>query len=230
MDSNVYVQQFQFLLANNNGRFSLNWEDRYPILNEDTSQTSFDAHYVYHPAWAARILAETKPAEHVDISGSLNFCTIVSAFIPVKFYDYRPAPFHLSGLTSGRCDLMSLSFKDNSIESISCMHVIEHIGLGRYGDLLDLDGDLKAIKELKRVVKPGGNLLFVVPVGGKAKIMFNAHRIYQYHQVMEYFNDMSLMNYALCTDQGLFLNPGNESETNNQNYGMGCWWFKKTSD
>ena len=52
------------------------------------------------------------------------------------------------------------------------MHVIEHIGLGRYGDEMDPDGDLKAIDELKRVLSRKGDLLFVVPVG-KPKIMYN---------------------------------------------------------
>jgi hypothetical protein len=36
------------------------------------------------------------------------------------------------------------------------MHVVEHIGLGRYGDPIDPDGDLKAISELKRVVQKRG--------------------------------------------------------------------------
>jgi hypothetical protein len=59
------------------------------------------------------------------------------------------------------------------------MHVIEHIGLGRYGEALDPDGDLKAIRELVRVLAAGGNLLVVVPVG-RPRIQFNAHRIYDY--------------------------------------------------
>jgi hypothetical protein len=36
------------------------------------------------------------------------------------------------------------------------MHVVEHIGLGRYGEPMDEQGDLKAIEELKRVLAPGG--------------------------------------------------------------------------
>ncbi|NDC42314.1 MAG: DUF268 domain-containing protein, partial [Chitinophagia bacterium] len=56
-----------------------------------------------------------------------------------------------------------LPFESDSIPSLSCMHTIEHVGLGRYGDQLDPQGDLKAIAELKRVVQPGGDLLFVTP-------------------------------------------------------------------
>jgi hypothetical protein len=129
-------------------------------LQDATVQTEFDRHYVYHPAWAARIIKRIKPAVHVDISSSLHFCSVLSAFVPVKFYDYRPAKLELSGLTSEHADLVQLPFESNSIASLSCMHTVEHIGLGRYGDPLDYDGDLKAIAELSRVLAVGGNLLF----------------------------------------------------------------------
>jgi hypothetical protein len=45
------------------------------------------------------------------------------------------------------------------------MHVVEHVGLGRYGDPIDANGDAQAIKELKCVLWPGGVLYFVVPTG-----------------------------------------------------------------
>lgn len=208
-------------------RFKLKWTDRYPCLNDNTGETSFDAHYIYHPAWAARILAKTHPTCHVDISSALNFCTLVSAFLPIWFYDYRPANLNLSGLSSESADLLSLPFENNSVLSLSCMHVVEHIGLGRYGDPLDPTGDLKSIAELKRVLAPGGNLLFVTPVGGEAKIMFNAHRVYRFDQISAYFKDLTLVNFALVTDSGMFIDQASEADANNQGYGCGCWWFNK---
>ncbi len=54
----------------------------------------------------------------------------------------------------------------------------EHDGLGRYGDPLDPEGDLKALAYMKAsVVKPGGALILAMPSGGDF-IEFNAHRIY----------------------------------------------------
>ena len=41
---------------------ALRWKDRYAILGEWTKETRLDAHYTYHPAWAARILALTTAA------------------------------------------------------------------------------------------------------------------------------------------------------------------------
>ena len=155
------------MLAKGPRRFAATWGDRFPCLDDRTGTTGFDRHYVFHPAWAARILAQTRPVEHVDISSALIFPVLVSAFIPVKFYDYRPADLQLNNLTSEHADLLALPFPDGSIPSLSCMHVVEHVGLGRYGDPPDPDGDLKAIAELKRVVARGGGAS-VCGAGGQA--------------------------------------------------------------
>jgi len=183
-------EKFKQISASSNERFQLDWEDKYPCLNDETETTDFDPHYIYHTAWAARIIKQISPTVHVDISSSLYFSVILSAFIPVEFYDYRPANIKLFNLKMQSADLCNLHFNNNSIQSLSCMHVVEHIGLGRYGDPLDYDGDLKAIEELKRVLKPEGDLLFVVPIG-KPKIMFNAHRIYSYEQIITYFGEFT---------------------------------------
>lgn len=210
-------------------RFSLDWKDRYPCLDDKTAETPFDTHYIYHTAWAARAVRENSPSEHVDISSSLYFSAILSAFIPVKFYDYRPARIRLDRFQAGTGDLLKLPFPDESVPSLSCMHVVEHVGLGRYGDPLDYDGDLKAMSELTRVLARGGHLLFVVPVG-RPRIHFNAHRIYGYRQVLECFQALKLKEYALIPDAaaetGMILSAG-ETITDQQQYGCGCFWFTK---
>ena len=227
----AFIKEFLFFKkASNAGRFEINWKDLYPCLNDKTTTTIFDRHYVFHTAWAARILARTLPEEHVDISSSVYFVALVSAFIRIKFYDYRPADLKLSGLQSEAANLVTLPFPDMSVSSLSCMHVVEHSGLGRYGDPLDYNGDLKAINELKRVLAKGGNLLFVVPVGGKPKIMFNAHRIYSFDQIISYFEELELVNFALIPearkDGGLIENATKEI-ADAQTYGCGCFWFRR---
>jgi SAM-dependent methyltransferase len=227
----AFIKEFlSFKKACEAGRFEIRWKDLYPCLGDKTAATSFDRHYVFHTAWAARIIARTLPEEHVDISSSIYFVALVSAFVNIKFYDYRPADLKLSGLQSEAADLMALPFPDMSVSSLSCMHVVEHIGLGRYGDPLDYNGDLKAICELKRVLAKGGNLLFVVPVGGKPKVMFNAHRIYSYDQVISYFEELELVDFALILEgnknDGLIEHALKEM-ADAQTYGCGCFWFRK---
>jgi SAM-dependent methyltransferase len=213
---------------NNDNRFSLKWSNRFPCLGEATATTGFDAHYIYHPAWAARIIAETKPEFHIDISSTLTFCSIVSAFVPVKFYDYRPANLTLTGLDCGQADLLKLPFADGSIKSLSCMHTIEHVGLGRYGDPIDPTGDLKAMAELTRVLALGGNLLFVVPIG-QPKLMFNAHRIYSYQMIINAFSDLQLKNFTLIPSSNKQTPNFNatKEESDKEDYACGCFWFTK---
>jgi SAM-dependent methyltransferase len=193
---------------------------------ENDASVGFDSHYINHTAWAARILAKTSPAMHIDISSALYFATLISAFFPVEYYEFRPPQLEMDNITFKHGELLQLPFNDNSVTSLSCMHVTEHIGLGRYGDKIDPDGDIKAIRELKRVLAPGGNLLFVVPVG-MPKLVFNAHRIYSYESIMEYFSGLHLKQFALITDNGKMVTDSAASQVQSQNYGCGCWWFTK---
>ncbi|HRD53697.1 MAG TPA: DUF268 domain-containing protein [Flavobacteriales bacterium] len=225
----VQFDQFKALAAEGADAMPLRWEEVMPCFGDDTAGTSFDRHYVYHPAWAARIVREIAPEEHVDISSTLHFCSMLSAFMPVRFYDYRPADLQLSGLTSESADLLRLPFADGSIRSLSCMHTIEHIGLGRYGDPIDPTADRKAMAELQRVTAPGGHLLIVVPTGA-ARVVFNAHRIYSFAMIAGAFPGFELKEFALVPDDpahGGLIRNATAHMADMQRYGCGCYWFIK---
>ena len=200
--------------------------ERVASLWEATQTTAFDAHYLYHTAWAVRAIARKAPAKHVDISSSLYFSATLSAMVLTEFYDFRTTVVDLDNLKCGQADLTSLFFEDGSLESLSCMHTIEHVGLGRYGDPIDVNGDLKAAQELGRVVAPGGILLMVVPVGTQ-RIVFNSHRIYARANLLAMFPDFDPVEIALVRDDRRFVvNPPNE-EFDAQEYGCGCFLLKK---
>lgn len=225
----IFVPQYLQLKKQENTRFSVRWRDRWPCYTDATKITGFDKHYIYHPAWAARVLAEIKPKKHIDISSTLYFCVNVSAYIPVEFYDYRPAQIELDGLVCKKGNLMGLPFDDGIVESLSCMHVIEHVGLGRYGDPIDYNGDIKSANELMRVLKTGGHLIIVVPIGHKPRIQFNAHRIYTYDALVAMFEALTLIEFSLIPDQsgeGL-IRHASRDQANMQRYGCGCFLFRK---
>ncbi len=223
---------YAFKKVHGAGRFEISPRDFYPCIKDKTITTGFDRHYVYHTSWATRVVKEINPEFHVDISSSLYFAGLLSAFIPVHFYDYRPADLRLTNLQTGKADLHNLPFAHGSVTSLSCMHTLEHIGLGRYGDPIDPEGDLKAIENLKKVLAPGGSLLIVVPIG-IPKIEFNAHRIYSYEQILSYVTseDIHLHEFSFIPeyekDGGLIRNA-NPELAKNAHYACGCFWFKKT--
>lgn len=212
------------------GRPLPDWRLLRPVSGEATSQTGFDTHYVYHTGWAARVLARLKPDTHVDIGSSLYFVSIASAFVPIQHFDYRPPALTIAGARIGAADLLNLPFADGSIASLSCMHVIEHVGLGRYGDTLDPSGDARAAAELMRVLAPGGHLLIVTPVGRPA-IHFNAHRIYGFEALRGLFAGLDLEEFALITDKrdgATFIPDADPARVARQRYGCGCFLFRKS--
>lgn len=127
--------------------------------------------------------------------------------------------------------LTRLPFPDSSVAPFSCMHVVEHVGLGRYGDPFGYDGDLKAMAELRRVLAPGGSLLFVLPAG-RPIIRFNAHRIYAYSQIREAFPDLALKEFTLIPNSagetGLLIDS-DPAVVEAQIYSSGCFLFKQES-
>jgi len=101
----------------------------FPCLGDDTSH-GFDQHYVYHVAWAMKKVREINPAHHVDIGSSLHFCTSLAAFYPTTYLDFRSPHLGVENLKLATIDLASEVAGE--FESLSCLHVVEHIGLGRY--------------------------------------------------------------------------------------------------
>jgi hypothetical protein len=151
--------------------------DAYPRLTDRVAHTPFDPHYFYQGAWLARRLRHADPAFHVDAGSSVLMVSVLSAQVPIWFVDYRPLQVDLPGLRCIAGSVTALPFSDASIESLSSLHVIEHIGLGRYGDPLDPQGSINAAHELQRVLKPGGRLYLSVPVG-RERVFQRASRIH----------------------------------------------------
>jgi SAM-dependent methyltransferase len=226
----AFTEQFRQFKeqSGSDGRFEPKQTDWFPFLNDNTSETGFDPHYVLHTSWAARMLAKTRPQVHVSFGDSLYFLGIASAFTSMTFCDIRKSglPFH--DIKEDSADLTRLPRTwTGTLESISCMHVLEHIGLGRYGDTLDASGDRKAAAELARVLAPGGQLLMVLPMEDPPRVCFNAHRLYSHSQVMDLFPDLSLLEFTLITNEGEFFENADPRLLDGRKYCCGCFRYTK---
>lgn len=193
-----------------------------PYLDDKTSFTPIDPVYFYQDTWAARKIFELKPKLHHDIGSSAKTIGILSQFTPITMIDIRPLPLELPNLNFIRGSILSLPFDDNSIDSVSSLCVVEHIGLGRYGDPIDSYGSEKSIIELKRVVKVGGVILFSIPVDLVNTVYFNAHRAFTRDYILGLFEDFELVEEKYQYGYELI-----ETYDADRGFGTGLFMFKK---
>src|SRR5262249_35488597 len=154
--------------------------------------TPFDAHYFYQAVWAMERIARCRAGMHIDIGSDIKFVGMLTTHLPVTFIDIRPLKAQVMQLSSLAADITNLPFRDGSIQSLSSLHVAEHIGLGRYGDALNPSGTRQACIELARVLAIGGNLFFSTPIG-RERVCFNAHRIHNPTRILNYFGALELV-------------------------------------
>jgi SAM-dependent methyltransferase len=206
------------------GADSVRLGETYPCLTDRIQETPFDPHYFFQGAWLARRLAQYKPAQHVDIGSSVMMLSVLSAHVPTVFVDYRPLRTNLPGIQSVGGDLLRLPFADATLMSVSSLHVIEHIGLGRYGDALNPQGSRLAAGELARVLRPGGRLFLSVPVG-RQRVCFNAHRVFAPTTIVSLFASLELRTFALVNDSGRFSEGVAFDGVGDLDYGCGMFEF-----
>lgn len=219
-----FVHWFRYFASSETENIAV--RDLQPCLGDWSTHTPFDAHYFYQGAWLARRICASKIVKHVDIGSSALTISVLSAQVETIFVDYRPLKVSLPGLTSIAGNILDLSFEDESIASLSCLHVIEHIGLGRYGDPIDPLGSVKAALELQRVVRVGGSLFVSLPVG-RERVCFNAHRVHSPISVLKLFSQMKLIEFSYVDDSGQYLENKSIENAIELEYGCGLFIFQK---
>ena len=200
--------------------------DDNPQLFDRTPGSPFDPHYLYQDAWAAREIHERAPGRHVDVGSRITFVAGLAAFVPVTFVDLRPLDADVPNLDSVAGDVLDLPFDDQSVESLSCLHVAEHIGLGRYGDPLNPHGTRDAARELARVLAPGGWLYFGLPIG-QPRTNFNAHRVHDPLDVVAMFPELELAGFAAVDDAGRYHEPADPADYREASWSCGLYRFTR---
>ena len=200
---------------------------RLPVLFERGARSSFDPHYVYQAYWAAdRIRRTNLSGHHVDISSHVPFVAQLSAHFPLTQLEFRPPKLELPSFNRLSGSILSLPFQDAGVRSVTCLHVIEHIGLGRYGDSLDGDGCWKALTELERIIAPGGNLFLSVPVG-KPAVYFNGGYVFKVSHIGEAMKSLDLVEFSYVDDEGRFVEFGRFEDVSGMSYALGLFHFRR---
>ncbi len=165
----------------------------WPCIGDDTASTEIEPIYFYQDAWAFELIVRTRPPFHVDVGSHHKYVALLSRVLPVTMVDIRPLSVSLDGLEFRAGSILELPFASGSLPSVSSLCVIEHIGLGRYGDPIDAAGHEKAAAELRRVVAPGGDLYVSAPVREGNRTYFNAHRAFDERYFLSLFAPFELV-------------------------------------
>ncbi|MFT3735701.1 MAG: DUF268 domain-containing protein [Rhodocyclaceae bacterium] len=162
-------------------------------------------HYFHQDLLVARRVFARQPERHVDVASRVEtFVAHVAAFRPIEVFDVRPLSVRIPNISFRQCDFMNLPADLHEYaDSVSCLHALEHFGLGRYGDPIDINGHLKGFDSLYKVLKPGGMLYLSFPVGEVERIDFNAHRVFSIGTVLRWLEGrFELIAFSYVDDRG----------------------------
>jgi len=207
----------------------------FPILYDyDDKAGIAKGHYFHQDLLVASFINSKNPIRHIDIGSRIDgFIAHVASFREIEVMDVRE--LNNSGhenIKFVKADLMNeLSAPSAVTDSISCLHAIEHFGLGRYGDPIDPTGHLKGFNNILRMLKPNGTLYISFPIGKQNEIHFNAHRVFQPMDILGWANDhhkIELERFDYVDDSGdLNRNIDLYSSHIDVTYGCGIFTIKK---
>lgn len=201
---------------------------RFTTYDKYLSAGSMHNHYFWQDLWAARLVVESGVRLHVDVGSRIDgFVAHLLPYCAVNYVDIRPMNTEIEGLRFIKGSILEMPFANDSVRSLSCLHVIEHIGLGRYGDPLDPLGSCKAALELQRVLEPGGQFILGTPVG-REMVCFDAHRIFSPATILAMFPELVLEQFSLIDDssQGILRDASFDTAAK-CDYGCGLFVFRK---
>lgn len=191
--------------------------------------------YFWQDLLVARMIFAARPEKHVDVGSRVDgFVAHIASFREIEVFDIRAITARIPGVTFKQADLMN---PDAGItdycDSLSCLHALEHFGLGRYGDPIDSNGWEFGIRNMANIIRAGGICYLSVPVGIE-RVEFNAHRVFDPNTIV----DVAKKNKLLLREFSIFSAGSGLVETDaadetlsaigRNRYGLGIFTFVKT--
>lgn len=205
----------------------------YKILTDSGESAGMArGHYFHQDIWVARLIHEANPERHIDVGSRIDdFVAHVAAFRKIEVMDIRPlGDVPHENMNFIQHDLMELADSDLQTDSISCLHAIEHFGLGSYGDPINPQGHMKAFKNMISMPRPGGTLYISFRIADQDEVHFNAHRVFPPTHVFDWpnANRLSLKRFDYVGDDGdLNTDEDPRNLTEGMRFAWGIYCFEK---
>ena len=225
-------RKFKKLLSKENSEFEIT--NFYPCPDDrfDYAGTLL-GHYFHQDIFVANRIWKNNPQKHIDIGSRLDgFVAHLAAFREVEVFDIRNLSVNIFNVKFVQADLMSENFSlIDYCDSVSCLHVIEHFGLGRYNDPIDVNGHIKGFNNINKLLKRGGKFYFSTPIG-KQRIEFDAHRVFSLSYLLKMIEPKyKIDSFAYIDDADVLhtdIQLKEEDIKNSFNCNFGCAIFELT--
>ena len=189
-------------------------------------------HYFHQDLLVARLIHDHNPKRHIDIASRIDgFVAHVASYREIEVVDVRPLPnSEHENIKFRQADLMNPQDLAQT-DSLSCLHAIEHFGLGRYTDPIDIKGHIKGLTNLVGLLSEGGRLYISFPIGQADEVHFNAHRVFHVSSIFDHPSiqqHMTLRRFDYVDDTGdLHLDTAVTEVEKDITYGCGIYTFEK---
>ena len=221
------------------GRFVLN-----PCLGDRFKEGgSTKNEYFWQDLLVAQKIFQARPEHHVDVGSRIDgFVAHVASFRSIEVFDIRQVSSKIPGVLFRQADLMSPDSVANLCadangycDSLSCLHAIEHFGLGRYGDTVNPLGYQLGIANLAKLLLPGGRLYLSTPIGSE-RVEFNANWVFDPHTIMNvanvaglYLDELTVLDQQGGHETVLLPAPERLNSLAKEHYRVGIFHFLKVS-
>jgi len=207
-----------------------------PQLFDNGTEGAIYGEYFFQDIYVAKSIIKDNPKRHIDIGSRVDgFIALLSLNRFVEVLDIRPININIENIKFYQWDITKQSdYYNNSCDCISCLHTIEHFGLGRYGDTVDADSWKLAFTNLSLILNNNGVFWLSTPIGIE-RVEFNANRIFNPNTIIDFAINLNLQleEFAYFINDNVIKSDNiinDISKLSNLDYSLGIFKFRKINN
>ena len=203
----------------------------FPVLGEHVGASgNLTKHYFYQDLLVASYIFKQNPKKHVDIGSRIDgFVAQVASYRKIEVFDIRKNKINFKNILFKKKDINKLDKNlINYCDSLSCLHTIEHFGLGRYGDKIDPEGHIKGFLNILKLLKTNGIFYVSLPISNHNRVCFDSERLFHPKEILKWSKDLDLIKFDFIDDnENIFLDANLNKFKKKIDYGCAIYQFKK---